>query len=351
MSPPPTTPPPTVVPLPVRPRTLSWGIAATGRIARDVGTVLAQHPQMHLAAVGSRDLARAEALAAELGAARGHGSYRDLVADPQVQAVYVATPHGVHAPVVELALRAGKAVLCEKPLTHRLAESERLVALARETGTFLMEGMWMRFNPLVRQLHALVRHGGLGQVRSLTASIGFPAPYDSAARLWDPELGGGALLDLGVYVVDFARLLLGEPDGLLVGGSLAPTGVDAEARMLLSWDAGAQAALDVSLLRRLPGTATVVGSLGTAELGPSFYAPTELVLSDGVASVDGHHGGPARFTLDDRRAGFVGELEEVARCVAAGRTESAVMPLAESLATMRVLGRARTLLDASAGAS
>jgi predicted dehydrogenase len=316
--------------------TLSWGIAATGRIAHAVGTVIAAHPDMRVVAVGSRDLQRAQVLAADLGALHAHGSYAALVEDPEVEAVYVATPHAQHAEVVELALAAGRAVLCEKPLTHSLMETERLVALAADSGGFLMEGMWMRFNPLVRQLQTRV--GELGQVRSIHASFGFPAPTDPEGRLWNPDLGGGALLDLGVYTVDFARMLLGDPDHIEVSGSLAATGVDAEECLHLSWTDGAHALLDTSLVTRLPGTALVVGTLGTAELSPTFHAPTRLRFE--VTGSD-----PEEHVLGERTAGFVGELEEVARCVAEGRTQSEVMPLAETVGTMRVLDQARKLLD------
>jgi predicted dehydrogenase len=318
--------------------TLSWGIAATGRIARTVGTVIAEHPDMRLAAVGSRDAGRAEALARDLGAARAHGSYEALLRDPAVDAVYVATPHAQHADVVVPALEAGTAVLCEKPLTHRLSETERLARTARETGTFLMEGMWMRFNPLVQQLSRLVRDGALGELRSLTAALGFPAPYDPGGRLWAPELGGGALLDLGVYTVDLARLLLGDPSEVVAGGSLAATGVDAESSVLLSFPSGAHAVLSHSLLTRMPTTALLLGSRGWAELSASFYAPTRLVVQVGDAEPELHE-------IPDRRAGFVGELEEVARCVAAGRGQSEVMPLSESVATARVLDAALAQLQ------
>lgn len=317
--------------------TLGWGIAGTGRIAAAVGGVIVEHPDMCVVAVGSRDSSRAAALAQQLGAASAHGSYADLVDDPAVQAVYVATPHAGHAAVVEMALAAGRAVLCEKPLTASLSETERLARLAEESGVFLMEGMWMRFNPLVQQLAALVRSGELGEVRSLRAAFGFAAPYDPAARLWDPALGGGALLDLGVYVVDLARLLLGTPDRVEAVGTLAPTGVDAECSLALSWEGGARALLDVSLVAALPGTAMLIGSRGWAELAPSFHAPNQLVVQTG----------PERQVHEaaDRRAGFVGELEEVARCVAAGRAQSDVMPLTETVATMRILDRALALLD------
>ena len=313
--------------------TLRWGIAATGRIARSVGGIIAAHPRMTVVAVGSRDAGRARVLADDLGAPRAHGSYQALVQDDAVQAVYVATPHAQHAEVVEAALRAGKAVLCEKPLTHSLADSRRLAAVAAETGTFLMEGMWTRFNPLVQQLVAQVRAGELGEPRSLHASFGFAAPYDPAGRLWHPDLGGGALLDLGVYVVDLARSLLGEPVQVTVEGSCAPSGVDAEAALVLRTAGGAVALLDVSLRSRLPGAALLVGSEGSVELGPSCHAPTRLLLRRGDDEQE--------HTLDDRNAGFRGELEEVERCLADGLRESPVMPLAETLATMAVLQQAR----------
>lgn len=194
----------------------------------------------------------------------------------------------------------------------------------------------MRFNPLVERLASLVAAGGLGEVRSLRASFGFPAPPDPASRLWDPALGGGALLDLGVYTVDLARLLLGDPSRVEAVGTLAATGADAESTVALGFPGGARALLDQSLLTRLPGTALVVGTRGWAELGPAFHAPLRLrVQTDGEV---------VEHEITDREAGFVGELEEVARCVLAGRSQSTVMPLAETVATMRVLEAARAQL-------
>lgn len=320
--------------------TLRWGIAATGRIARTVGAVLAAQPGMTVTAVGSRSLSRAQELAALLGAPGAHGSYRALVHDPAVDAVYVATPHAQHGPVVAAALRAGKAVLCEKPLTGDLAETERLVVLARQTGTFLLEAMWTRFNPLVQRLATLTCAGGLGELRAVHAAFGFAAPYDPRGRLWAPELAGGALLDLGVYTVDVARLLLGRATLERVTGSLAPTGVDAESTLTLSFPGGAVGLLSQSLNATLPGTALVVGSRGWAELGPAFHAPTRLVVQ-----VDG--GPPQEHTVADRAAGFAGQAAEVARCVAEGAGESPVHPLDGTVETMRVLQQARDRLGAA----
>lgn len=315
---------------------LGWGIAATGRIARTVGAVIAEHPEMHIAAIGSRDRDRAAALAADLGGAGAHGSYAALVDDPAVEAVYVATPHPQHAAVVEAALRAGKAVLCEKPLTAALAETERLLEVAAASGGFLMEAVWMRFNPLVQRLTELVEDGELGEIRSLSAAFGFRSAYDPAGRLWDPALGGGALLDLGIYTVDLAQLLLGTPTAVEGRGSLAPTGVDQESSLVLSFASGARALLAQSLVADLPGTAQVVGTHGWARLGPRFHAATELVVET--------EAGRQELAIDDAWAGYVGELEEVARCRAAGLMESPCMPLSASRTDMRVLDEARRAL-------
>lgn len=317
--------------------TLGWGIAATGRIARRVGSLIVEEPGMHVAAVGSRSLDRASSLAAELGGT-AHGSYAELVADRDVDAVYVATPHTAHAEVVELALRAGKPVLCEKPLTAELSETERLVALSRSTGTFLMEGMWTRFNPLVQQLAALVGEGVLGQVRSLSAAFGFVADQDPAGRLWAPELGGGALLDVGIYPVDLARLLLGDPLSIRASGNLTGTGIDTDVGMLLTFAGGARALLEASIVHAPPAAAVVTGNLGSAVLGPVFHAPTSLVVEVGGKRVE--------HTQPDRFAGFRAELRELARCVAQGRGASEVVPLDATIGTMRVLDEVRRQLQA-----
>ena len=316
---------------------LGWGIAATGSIARTVGTVIAEHPAMHVAAVGSRDRDRAAALAADLGGAGAHGSYAALVDDPAVEAVYVATPHPQHAAVVEAALAAGKAVLCEKPLTAALSETERLLDVAAASGGFLMEAVWMRFNPLVQRLADLAADGALGELRSFSAAFGFRAPYDPDGRLWAPALGGGALLDLGIYTVDLAQLLLGVPASVEAQGSLAPTGVDQESSLALAYDSGARALLAQSLVTDLPGSALLVGARGWARLGPEFHAATELVVQTDA--------GRQELTIEDARAGYAGELEEVARCRAAGLSESPRMPLSASLADMRVLDLARRALS------
>ncbi|WP_113703727.1 Gfo/Idh/MocA family protein [Nonomuraea lactucae] len=313
---------------------LAWGIAATGGIARTVGAVIAAEPGMRVAAVGSRELARAQALASALDAESAYGSYAELCADPAVDAVYVATPHAQHLEVAEAAIAAGKAVLCEKPLAASVADAERMVLLAREAGVFLMEAMWMRFNPLIRRVAADPR---FGEIRSVHASFGFALPYDPLHRLWAPELGGGALLDLGVYPFGLAQLLLGMPSRVCVTGSLAPSGVDAEAAGVLVYPGGRRALVEVSLLGGFPNSAYVVGTGMRADIQAPFWAPERVVFS-------GPSMEPEAYELDPADNGYAGELREVRAALAEGRTESEVMPLDESLAMMGLLADAQQSL-------
>ncbi|MEV0994185.1 Gfo/Idh/MocA family oxidoreductase [Nonomuraea sp. NPDC050202] len=312
-------------------RDFTWGIAATGGIARTVGAAIAAEPGMRVAAVGSRSLARAQALAATLEAESAYGSYEQLCADPGVDAIYVATPHAQHLQVAELAIAAGKAVLCEKPLAATVDDAEKMVRLAREAGVFLMEAMWMRFNPLVQRIAGDPR---FGELRSVQASFGFAAPYDPAHRLWAPELGGGALLDLGIYPFGLAQLLLGMPADLRITGSLAPSGVDAEAAGVLLYPGGRHALVATSLLGNYPNTACVVGTRMRADLQAPFWAPQRIVLT-------GPSMEPEEHVLDPADNGYAGELREVRAATAEGRTESSIMPLDESLAMLGLLADAR----------
>jgi predicted dehydrogenase len=312
-------------------RDFTWGIAATGGIARTVGAAIAAEPGMRVAAVGSRSLARAQALAATLEAESAYGSYEQLCADPGVDAIYVATPHAQHLQVAELAIAAGKAVLCEKPLAATVDDAEKMVRLAREAGVFLMEAMWMRFNPLVQRIAGDPR---FGELRSVQASFGFAAPYDPAHRLWAPELGGGALLDLGIYPFGLAQLLLGMPADLRITGSLAPSGVDAEAAGVLLYPGGRHALVATSLLGNYPNTACVAGTRMRADLQAPFWAPQRIVLT-------GPSMEPEEHVLDPADNGYAGELREVRAATAEGRTESSIMPLDESLAMLGLLADAR----------
>lgn len=316
-------------------RTPGWGVVGTGSIAHTVAADLALLGTDRLVAVSSRQAERARGFITDLAApdATGYGSVADLVADPGVDIVYVATPHAQHADAVRLALQAGKAVLCEKAMTLSLADTASLVRLARDRGVFLMEAVWMRFHPLITRMRSLISDGAIGQVRHLDATFGFPAPYDPTARLWDPRQGGGSLLDMGVYPVHLAQLVLGSPERVQAAGHLSPDGIDAQAALLLGYQDGAVAQLACSLIAPLAGRATVTGSTGRIELGGLFLNPDSLTLHRDGAE-------PERFHAGTEGRGYLPELREVETRVVAGETESTVVSLADSLAVAEIVQQA-----------
>lgn len=313
-----------------------WGFLATGRIAGTVARDLALVEGAVPLAIGSRAQHRAEAFAAEHGFERAYGSYEDLLADPDVDVVYVATPHGQHHLVTSMALAAGKPVLVEKSFTVSYAAAVDLVEQARARRLFVMEAMWTRFLPVVAQLRHLVADGAIGEIRDIDADLGFRVEVDPKNRLWAPELGGGALLDLGVYPVSFAQMLMGPPSSVAVAGSLGHTGVDADAGLLLGWPDGAHARLGCSLTSAVRGAATVTGTHGRIEVDSPFHHPPRLLL---------HRPGRDAEVVQALALGrgYSHEIIEVQRCLAEGLTESPTMPLDDTLAVMATL---ETALDA-----
>ncbi|MGO1051072.1 Gfo/Idh/MocA family protein [Crossiella sp. CA198] len=309
---------------------LRWGVVATGGIASTVTADLLLVPGIEVHAVSSRSPERAREFAGRFGIAKAYGDYHELLADPDVDVVYVATPHSQHHEVTSAALRAGKNVLCEKAFTVTVAQAEELIALAEERGLFLMEAMWTRFIPLVRRLRALLADDAIGEIRLVRADFGVQVPYDPAHRLWNPALGGGALLDLGVYPVSFAHMVLGVPSALHVHGSRAGTGVDAEAALLLGYPDGAQALLSTSLRAQTPITAEVIGSTGRIELGSPFYAPTRMTLHRNGAD-------PETFRAQLWGSGYTYQAREVVEQITAGEVESPEMAWADTVNVMRTL--------------
>ncbi|MFI1012538.1 Gfo/Idh/MocA family protein [Streptomyces sp. NPDC020965] len=315
-------------------RGVRWGVLATGGIAASVTADLLRMPDAEVVAVASRTEASARAFADRFGIPRAYGDWASLAADPEVDVVYVATPHSAHRAAAGLCLEAGKAVLCEKAFTLNAAEAEELVGIARDRGVFLMEAMWTYCNPLVRRFLALVADGAIGDVRTVQADFGLAGPFPPEHRLRDPALGGGALLDLGVYPVSFAHLLLGEPDRVTAHARLSPEGVDTTTAVLLGWESGASALLSCSIEANSPITATVSGSAGRVEFGRGFFAPERFTL---------HREGrePEEFTADGEPLSYAHEAAEVMRCLRAGETESPLVPLDGSLAVMRTLDAIR----------
>ncbi|MEV8564407.1 Gfo/Idh/MocA family oxidoreductase [Streptomyces sp. NPDC051322] len=319
-------------------RTVRWGVLATGGIAAAFTADLQGMPDTEVVAVASRTLASAKGFAERFDIPRAYGSWDELAADDEVDVVYVATPHSAHRAAAGLCLEAGRAVLCEKAFTLNAREAAELVGLARSRGSFLMEAMWMYCHPLLRRLVELVSDGAIGEIRTVQADFGLEGPFDAGHRLRDPAQGGGALLDLGVYPVSFAHLLLGEPDRVQADALLSAEGVDLNTGMLLGWDSGASALLSASVTADTPQTAAVSGTAGRIEFPRGFFQPERFVL---------HRAGrePEEFTAEQAGGTLHGmqyEAAEVMRCLRAGETESPLVPLDGTLAVMRTLDAVRT---------
>jgi predicted dehydrogenase len=309
-----------------------WAVLGPGRIAEKVAADVVHVLDGELVAVGSRSQERADDFAARHGIPRAYGSYEALLADDEVDAVYVATPHAWHVVHGTAVLEAGKALLMEKSFTATLAGAEQLVAVARERGVFAMEAMWTRFQPAVVRLRELVADGAIGEVRAVQADLGVARESAPDDRLFSLDLGGGALLDVGVYVVSFAQMLLGSPTTVTTTGSLLETGVDGEASLLLGYDDGRAAMLHAAF-HGSPGAARVIGTDGWIDVPPRFHHPDRLVLRRPGREAQ-------EMVLPPSSAGYALEIDEVDRCLAAGLTESPVMPLADTLAVQAVLQQA-----------
>jgi predicted dehydrogenase len=309
---------------------LRWGVLGAGGIAAVFAADLALTDSGRVVAVGSRELARAEDFADRFAIPNRHGSYEALVDDGEVDAVYVATPHPMHRADAELALRAGKAVLVEKPFTVTAAQARELVALARERGLFLMEAMWTRFLPHVARIRELLAEDALGDIVTVIADHGQWFAEDREHRLFAPELAGGALLDLGVYPVAFATMVLGQPVEIASMITPAFTGVDGQTSMLLRYGGGAHAVLTCTLSAKSPTRAAIVGTRARIEVDGDFYAPSQFTLI-------GRDGERVPFDGRSDGRGLRFEADEVARCLREGLLESPLMPLDESVGIMETM--------------
>ena len=330
-----------------RPRRVGWGVLATGHIAGVFARDLALLPEeASLVAVASRRLDRAEAFTAEHGFARAYGSYAELAADPEVEVVYVASTHNDHFESAKLCLEGGKSVLVEKPLTITPAETEELIILAGERGLFLMEAMWTRTNPLIRQAAAVVSSGELGQIRHVSAHFGFALDAPADHRLLDPAQAGGAILDAGVYPTHAVNLFLGEPEGVDGFGSHAATGVDSHAAALLRYPAAdhrpaATATMLCTLEATLPNRLAVYCSNGHILFDDFFLRPAEMLIFRG----NGPDVEPEVCTTRWPGGGYTFQAQEVMRCVRAGEQQSPTVPWAATLAVARTLERWRSAVD------
>ena len=321
---------------------IRWGVLGAGGIAGVVGADIAATPGNEVVAVGARALDRAAGLAEQLGAPRSYGTYDELVADPDLDVVYIATTHGQHHEHALLTLRAGHPALVEKAFTLNAREGREVIAEARARQLFCMEAMWMRFNPLVRAAADAVASGRIGELISVRSDLSTRFEFDPAHRLFDLAAGGGALLDMGIYPTTFAWLFLGRPDDVRATGSLSPTGSDTTVAMQWSYNGGRFAHVACTTLGANPLFGLVAGS-------------------DGWISIDGHLARPKSITIHDASGdevltdqlagnGYQPQALEVERCLRAGELESPIVPLDETVAILEVLDEARAQLGVRYGA-
>jgi predicted dehydrogenase len=312
---------------------IRWGILATGGIARQFAEDLTLVDGAVLAAVGSRSLSSAEAFAAAHGCDTAYGSWAELAADGSLDVIYVATPHNAHHAAARICLEAGRAVLVEKPITLDAATAEDLISLATARGLFLMEAMWMRTNPAIRRIGELIADGAIGTVTHVAADFGLAGPFDPEHRLRNPALGGGALLDLGVYPLTFASLFLGTPSSIHATAELTPEGVDQNTAIALRYPGGGVATLQCGTVGETATTATITGTAGRIEIPRRFIHPQRFTLVRGDVAEE--------IAIPMRGNGLGHEAEEVIRCLRDGLLESPLIPHADTLSIMRTMDAIR----------
>jgi predicted dehydrogenase len=314
---------------------LRWGILGTGGIAHLQTRDLVDNG-FTVTAVGSRSQASADAFAAEFAIPTAHPSYEALVADPEVDVIYVSTPHPFHAPGARLALEAGKHVLLEKPFTVNALEAREVVALAADRGLVVLEAMWTRFLPQSARIRQLISDGVIGEPRTLIADHNQLLSTDPENRINNLALAGGALLDLGIYPVSFAHELFGTPTKIAAVAELSGTGVDRQTSIILGFEGGRQAVLHTALDTAGPNTASVLGTAGRIIFDSVWYTPTTITVLDNSGHV------VERIEAEESSRGMQYQAAELERLVAAGVVGGSVLPPSESISIMETLDEIRS---------
>ena len=321
--------------------TVRWGIAGTGGIGRRTVGDLRLCESAEVVAVASRDQQRADEFAGEFGLSLAFGSWTELCASADVDAVYIGTPHSTHFAYAREALLAGKHVLCEKPLTMTAGEARELGRIAAEHGVFLMEAMWTKFSPAVQRAVELVRSGAIGEPRFFQAGLGFPVPADGPQRYWDPALGGGALYDLAVYPVALAHLFLGTPQAVTATGAMREDGVDLHEACVLEFPSGALAQFVTSLTFLVPPRGWIGGTGGSITFGERLFSPATMTVATGRPP-----GPPVveELTFPQEGAGYLPMFRAVNESILAGRIEHPTHPVAATVEVLGVLEQIRERL-------
>ena len=307
-----------------------WGILGTGGIARAFARDLTFLNNHIVAAVGSRTQEKAEEFAIEFPGCTAHGSYEKLVTNPEIDAIYVATPHPMHFTNTILALKAGKPVLCEKPFSINASQARAMVEASIENNVALLEAMWMRFLPHIHQVRKIITSGVLGDIISVTADHGQRLADQGIARLVEPSLAGGALLDLGIYPVSFAHMVLGVPEKVQASAVMTDKGVDASTSILFTYASGAQAILTTTMIAQTPCRAVVSGVNGWLEIDRTFYNPTTM-------RVHLYDGTTTEYPSNYQGHGLREQAIEFANIVRTGKFESEYLTHKHTLEIMELM--------------
>ncbi len=325
-----------------------WGILSTGYIAGMLAEGLSVVDDAELVAVGSRSQANADAFADRWGAPHRHASYEALAADPDVDVIYVATPHPYHYENTLMCLNAGKHVLVEKPFALNARQAGEMIALARQKGLFLMEAMWTRFIPAMAQVRQWLADGEIGDVQLVRANLSFHHDFNPESRLFKRELGGGAMLDVGIYPISFAFMVLGSPTSVFSTATLGPTGTDDRSAYMFGYEGGKTALLSSAVRLNVPVEADIIGTDGMIKIHQSWINPRKITLGklapEGVVNrliFEGRLYDTQTLHIPTEGNGYNYEVIEVGRCIQAGKQESDIMPLDQSLDIMRTMDTIR----------
>ena len=315
------------------PDKIKWGIFSTGRIAGKMAEAIKRLPEAELYAIGSRSSDSANAFADRYEIPKRYDSYEALAADPDLDVIYVATPHNYHKDNSILCLENGKHVICEKPIAINARETADMIAAARKNKLFLMEAMWTRFLPIMVKFKEKLSEGVIGEPRWLYADFGFRAGWDPQSRLLNPNLAGGGLLDVGIYTISFAYWVMGAPKRVFSLADIGETGVDEQNVAILEFDGGKLAMVSSAVRTNTPQEAVVAGTEGSIRIHEPWWRSDKMTVNAGGASelIEEPYG-------DN---GFEFEAKETMKCIREGRTESRVMPLDESLAIMKTMDEMR----------
>jgi len=318
-------------------KTIKWGIIGLGKIAHKFAADLQLVNNAELYAVASRDLNKAQQFAQKYKAQKTYSSYEELAENSEVDIVYIATPHSFHYENTLMCLKKGKAVLCEKPLGINVQEEQSLIHEAKSRGLFLMEGMWTRFIPATEKLLELLENKTIGDILFVRADFGFKAEYNPESRIFNKKLGGGSLLDIGIYPLYFSLLTLGKPTEIKAMARKASTRVDSYCSVLLDYENNRKASLESTFEAQTPTEAIIYGSKGTIKLHKQFHHTEKISIT--LFSEE------KTIEIKYKGSGYVHEIEEVNQCLLNGKTESEKYSLQDSLELMSLIDKVKKEIE------